>query len=342
MKTEVITVTEENMQSAIEKATEILRRNDVVAIPTETVYGLAASACANEAVDKIFKIKGRPQDNPLIVHISDMDMIDDVAQDIPDAVYKLADRFWPGPLTLIMRKNPNICDHCTCGQDTVAVRMPSHPVAMELIRYSRIPLAAPSANLSGKPSTTTAKHVLDDHNGNIELILDGGPCEFGVESTILSLLGDKPVLLRPGVISIEMIREICPDACVSEAVFKPLMEGEKVLSPGLKYKHYSPDAEVILLDGDLDQFCKYVSQDIDDGTYAMCFEGEEDKIPVRAVSYGIEGDGLSQAKNVFSILRELDDIGAKKIYVRAPKESGISMAVDNRLLRAAGFRVVKL
>ncbi|MBR2671985.1 MAG: threonylcarbamoyl-AMP synthase [Oscillospiraceae bacterium] len=342
MQTRVIKVEEDNFREAMEEATKLLAEGELVGIPTETVYGLAASAYSNDAVDKIFEAKGRPQDNPLIVHISDMDMIDKVAVDIPEKAYELADKFWPGPLTMILKKHSNICDHVTCGQETVAVRLPSHPVAKELIRFSQIPLAAPSANLSGKPSTTTAQHVLDDHKGKIALILDGGPCEFGVESTIVSLIGEHPILLRPGVISIEMIREICPDATVSDAVFHPLHEGEKVLSPGLKYKHYSPNADVILVDGELDDFCRYVAENAKGRTFAMCFDGEESTIPCEAVAYGKKGDGISQAKNVFSILREMDELGADTVFVRAPEESGVSMAVDNRLLRAAGFRVIKV
>ncbi|MGI5888902.1 MAG: L-threonylcarbamoyladenylate synthase [Oscillospiraceae bacterium] len=342
MKTEVIKVTSANMEEALKKATEILSEGQLVAFPTETVYGLGADSRNNDAVDRIFKAKGRPQDNPLIVHISDMEMLPYVAKDIPDSAYRLAEKFWPGPLTMVLNKQPVIASHTTCGQDTVAVRMPSDPIANALIKYSRIPLAAPSANISGKPSCTTAQHVLDDHDGKIPLILDGGPCRFGVESTIVSLVGKVPVLLRPGVISIDMIREILPDAEVSDAVFHPLKDGERVLSPGLKYKHYSPDAEVILVEGTLDQFRDYVRGKVERGTWAMCFDGEEEKIGIPSVPYGKEGDGLSQARNVFRVLRQLDELGAKTVYVRAPKESGVSMAVDNRLLRAAAFRVVKL
>lgn len=342
LETELISALND-MKRAAGKAAELLNAGEVVAIPTETVYGLAASIYSDEALRRVYTVKGRPQDNPVIVHISSMDMLDDIVEEVPEKALKLAERFWPGPLTMIFRKSSKVSPVITCGMDTVAVRYPVHPAAMAIIAAAGVPLAAPSANLSGKPSPTTAEHCVHDLWGKIPLIVDGGPCDVGVESTVISMAGDVPTILRPGIISLEDILTVLPDAVVSEAVKRKVGENEKVESPGLKYKHYSPSCDVTLVSGTLEQFKKFID-DLDDrnGCFIMCFDGEQDLFDLPCLSYGTEGDSRSQAHNVFAVLRELDELGASRVYVRAPIEDGRSMAVSNRLIRAAGFKVVKL
>lgn len=341
MDTEILKVTDENLEEAAKQAAKRLLAGEIVGLPTETVYGLAANVYDIDAIRKIFKVKGRPQDNPLIVHISDFVMFKDVAEITEDAT-ALAKKFWPGPLTIVLKKKPPISTVITSGLDTVAVRMPSHPVAEAVISAAGVPLAAPSANLSGKPSTTSAQHVYEDLNGKIPLILDGGPSEVGVESTVISLTGERPTVLRPGIVSLEEIAEILPNAIYSESVFKEIHESTRVESPGMKYRHYSPRADVTVIKSTLEQFVSYVSERAGDGVCAMCFDGEQEEIPIPSISYGKEGDGVSQAKRLFTVLRTMDKLGIVNIYVRAPKETGASMAVFNRLVRAAGFKVVEL
>jgi len=342
LETELIKVTEDNMYASAERAAELLNGGQIVAIPTETVYGLAASIYSEEALKAVYAVKGRPQDNPVIVHISSMDMLDGIVENVPEGAEQLAESFWPGPLTMIFKKTSKVSDTITCGMDSVAVRFPSHPVAHAVIEAAGVPLAAPSANLSGKPSPTTAEHCVHDLWGKVPLILDGGQCDVGVESTVISMTGEHPVILRPGIISLEEIRDVLPDASVSESVTRKVGENEKVLSPGLKYKHYSPDCKVIIVKGDLSKFSDYVMSEHADGDYAMCFAGEESSIGIPCVVYGGIGDARSQAHNIFADLRYLDSIGAKRVFVRAPNESGESMAVSNRLMRAAGFDEVVL
>ena len=342
METKLIKVDNGNMLTAAKEAAELLNGGSVVAIPTETVYGLAASIYSEEALREVYAVKGRPQDNPVIVHISDESMLDGIVTEIPEDARILAEHFWPGPLTMIFRKTERVSDTITCGLDSVAVRFPSHPVAHAVIEAAGVPLAAPSANLSGKPSPTTAEHCVHDLWGKVPLILDGGQCDVGVESTVVSVLGDHPVILRPGIISLEEIRKYLPSAEVSEAVTRKVSDDEKVASPGLKYKHYSPDCKVILVKGSLDSFSRYVAGQRKEGDWAMCFSGEEDHIPLSCLTYGTEGDAESQAHSIFAVLRELDQLGAKRVFVRAPEEDGRSMAVSNRLMRAAGFEEVLL
>ncbi len=341
METEILKVTEENKNEAVKRAAKLLLDGDIIGLPTETVYGLAANAYDVDAIRKIYRVKGRPQDNPLIVHISDFVMLQDIAE-INSWAVELAKVFWPGPLTMVLSKKPAISDIVSCSLPTVAVRMPSHPVAAAVIEAADVPLAAPSANLSGRPSTTTAQHVFDDMNGKIPLILDGGSCDVGVESTVISLTGAHPQILRPGIISLEQIKEVLPDAVYSDSVFQEMREATQVESPGMKYKHYSPRAEVVVIKGTLPQFVEYVSERSGDGVCAMCFDGEQEDIPIPSVSYGKKGDGVSQAKRLFTVMRMMDKLGSVRVFVRAPEESGESMAVFNRLVRAAGFQLVEL
>lgn len=328
---------------AVALAGRLLREGEIVAIPTETVYGLAASSLNGAAVKKIFSAKGRPQDNPLISHIADLSMMEMVVRDVPPEAYRLAEAFWPGPLTMILRRSAQVADEVCAGLETASVRMPSHPVAQAVIRAAGVPLAAPSANLSGSPSPTTARDVRADMEGKIPLILDGGACQVGVESTVVSLAGSQPVLLRPGYITREQLEQAlgCP-VKLADAVLHQLKEGERAASPGMKYKHYAPKAEVTILSGSFEAYYSYVAQHCEPGTFCLCFTGEEKKLPCPCVLYGHEADPAEQARRLFSALRELDAKGAKRVYARCPGQDGVALAVYNRLLRAAAFRVVAL
>ena len=336
MVTELLGVNDES----IKKACDLLMDGQVVAIPTETVYGLFADATSSRACANIFKAKDRPQDNPLIVHICDYEMLRDIALEIPEEAMKLADAFWPGPLTMILKKKDIIPDSVSAGLDTVGIRMPSNPVVLEVMSKTRLPLAGPSANRSGRPSPTDAQTVFDDMNGRIPLVLDGGPCKIGVESTVVSLATDPPMLFRPGYITAAQISEVIGKPVVlSKGISEELAEGEKVLSPGLKHKHYAPKAEVTIVNGSFDSYKKLVESE---NAVALCFEEYKDRLNVRAVSYGSETDSASQAVRLFSALRELDEIGAEKVYAMMPSTEGVGLAVYNRLLRSAGFRVINI
>lgn len=329
-------------EGAVEKAAEIIKNGGLVGMPTETVYGLAANALDGEAVKKIFVAKGRPQDNPLIVHISSFDQIYRLVKSVPDSAKKLAEAYWPGPMTMVLEKSDLIPDEVSTGLPTVGIRFPSHPVAQALITKAGVPIAAPSANLSGLPSTTTAEHVMRDMNGKIEAVLDGGACGVGVESTIITVASDPPRLLRPGGITLEQLRAVLGRVDVDNAVLNPLPKGARPLSPGMKYKHYSPKANVIILDGSEQAYADYVNSHKQPGVAVLCYCGEEKLVDVPAVSYGGETDYSAQARDLFEALRHLDDIGAETVYARCPEPKGVGLAVYNRLMRAAGFEVLHL
>ncbi len=328
---------------SIELACQLLQQGEVVALPTETVYGLAADCRNSEAIKKIFRAKNRPCDNPLIVHIADLEMLNGIVNNIPDDAKILSDNFWPGPLTIIMQKGEEVCNETSAGLDSVGVRMPSHPIAREIIRRSGVPFSAPSANLSGKPSPTNAKDVYLDMNGRIPLIIDGGECDAGIESTVISVLTETPTILRPGIITQEMIEKVLnKKVLVASAVTEGIKQNEQVLSPGMKYKHYAPKADVTILKGSLKQFISYVSSHNTKDTCILCFEGEENLFDMPAITFGRENDATSQAKNLFSALRKIDQTNAKIVFARCPKTSGISLAVYNRLIRSAGFKIIEL
>ena len=330
----------QNNEQDIARAGEILRKGGLVAIPTETVYGLAANALDGRAVSRIFIAKGRPQDNPLIVHISALSQWDALVREIPPRARALAEAFWPGPLTIILPGSELIPNEVSAGLDTVAVRFPSMRTTRRIIDAAGVPLAAPSANLSGSPSPTCARHTMDDMRGRIDAVLDGGDCDFGVESTVVTLATKVPRLLRPGAVTPEELREVLGALEIDDAVLGQLKEGVQAASPGMKYKHYSPQAEVTIVRGNLDAFCRYVRTRAADGVYALCFDGEETEIPLPCVTYGRQDDPLTQSHRLFTALRELDERGAARVYARCPAPQGIGMAVYNRLLRAAGFSVV--
>lgn len=327
-------------EAAVEKAAELIKNGEVVAMPTETVYGLAADAANEAAVAKIFEAKGRPQDNPLIVHICSFDMLFKVTAKVPEIAYKLAEKFWPGPLTMVLKKSKLIPDSVTGGLDTVGIRMPSHEAALGLIEKSGLPIAAPSANTSGKPSPTTAQHVYDDLNGKINLILDGGVCQFGVESTVIKVDDDTVTILRPGAVTEEMIEELGIKVKVSRGVYNELKSDEKVLSPGMKYKHYSPKANIVVVKSDFESFKKFAEKNIKDGTYFLIYTKEKNDFEFPCLTYG--DTSLEQANELFGKLREFDKLGAKTVYARCPCNDQMGLAVYNRLLRAAGFEVIDI
>ena len=317
-KTEVLSAAEEKN---IEKAAALLQKGELVALPTETVYGIAADARNGEAVKKIFVAKGRPQDNPLIVHVTGPEMLPGLVSEVPERAQLLMAAFCPGPLTIIMPRGPEVAAECCAGLDTVGIRMPSHPVARAVIEKSGCAFAAPSANLSGKPSPTNAQDVFTDMDGRLPLILDGGECDVGVESTVVSVVGEKPTLFRPGHITLEDLeRALGEEVEVSKAILEKLPEGAVVRSPGMKYKHYAPKADVTLLDGTFEQFKAYVDAHADQNPSCLCFTGEAEKLGVPCVEYGREGDGADQAKHIFRSLRALDEQGDAVVYARCPRK----------------------
>ena len=341
LKTLLLTNTAEN----INKAAEILKNGGLVGIPTETVYGLAANALNGKAVAKIFAAKGRPMDNPLIVHIADFNDIErfNLVREIPENAKKLAKVFWPGPLTMIMKKSDIIPDEVSAGLDTVAVRFPSHPAAQAIIKAADIPLAAPSANLSGSPSPTTAEHVMNDMNGRIEAVFDGGACSVGLESTVITLAGEVPRVLRPGGLTVEMLKDVLGEVEVDNAVLHKLANGAKAASPGMKYKHYAPKANVILLKCSDDEYIDYVNSHAAEDVAALCCDEDIPSLKVKTFTLGKRNDYISQAHNLFDELRKIDESGKiNTAYSRLPSTEGVGMAVYNRLIRAAGFEVVDL
>ena len=340
MNTEKIDVISGDREKGIARAGEILRRGGIVAIPTETVYGLAASALDDNAVKKIFLAKGRPQNNPLIVHISDMEMLETVAKNVPDIAKTLAKEFWPGPFTMVLERKDTVAPRVSAGLDTVAVRMPASKEARDIIRASGIPLAAPSANVSGAPSPTCAAHVISDLDKKIDAIVIGEDCKVGVESTVLALFCDPPRLLRPGAVTAEQLRGFIPDLVIDKAILSEPESGRPVASPGMLYKHYSPKTETFLVEGTSAQFTAFVNAK--QNCAAICFDGEADLIPGKKIAYGSRDDKEKLAKNLFAALRQVDTLGAERVYVHAPDKSGMGLAIYNRLLRAAGFKVIKL
>lgn len=325
----------------IEKAALIIKRGGLVAMPTETVYGLAADALNPEAVAAIFKAKGRPMDNPLIVHISELEQIYGLVSEFPEKARILAEKFWPGPLTVILPKSEVIPDEVSAGLTTVAVRFPSNPIARRLISLS-CPLAAPSANLSGSPSPTNARHVYDDMKNRIDAIIDGGECDVGVESTVITLAEDPPRLLRPGGITPEQLREAIGEVIIDDAVFNPLKADRAAPSPGMKYKHYSPRADVVLLRGDINRFTDYVNSHSDKDTAALCYDEDIKELRCEHISIGRAHDYNTQAHRLFTALRTADERGFKKVYAHCPGTSGVELAIYNRIIRAAGFEVIEL
>ncbi|MBQ8028921.1 MAG: threonylcarbamoyl-AMP synthase [Clostridia bacterium] len=342
MKTEIFEIKSSDDEK-IQIAGKALREGKLVAIPTETVYGLAANALDEKAVRSIFAAKGRPSDNPLIVHISRLEQWDFLVEKIDERAKLLAEKFWPGPLTIILKKSDVVPEATSGGLKTVAVRMPSHPIARAIIEASGVPLAAPSANTSGKPSPTTAKHVEKDLFGKIDYIVNGGDCSVGVESTVITLATEKPTLLRPGGITPEMLEGVLGEIEISDSVFNKLSEDSEAASPGMKYQHYSPKAKIVIVKADEERYCSFLSEVADEKTVALCFEEDKEKLSfVKTVVYGKEKDSFSQASSLFDSLRQVDEVGAEIAYARFPEMSGVGLAVFNRLIRAAAFNIIEV
>ena len=322
-------------------AANIIMQGGLVAIPTETVYGLGANGLDEQAVAKIFEAKGRPQDNPLILHIAGPEQIELFCHHIPQAAYNLAEKFWPGPLTIVLPARRNVPRRTTGGLDTVAVRCPDSDVTREIIRLSGVPLAAPSANISGKPSTTTAQHVLHDHDGKIDMIVDGGSCRVGVESTIVDLTEDRPRLLRPGGITPEQLLEVLGDLVVDKAVTAQIDKDAVVKAPGMKYKHYAPQCRVVIVSGSREKAAKYIREHFENGDRVLCFEEE---LPLYGscdpLAYGKEADVDTLSAGLFSALRILDDPNIGTVFARCPVGGGVAYAVQNRLKKAAAFHII--
>ena len=326
---------------AVALAADILKNGGLVAIPTETVYGLGANGLDEQAVAQIFRVKGRPQDNPLILHIAGAEEMERYCHSIPKSAYALAEKFWPGPLTMVLPAKDCVPKRTTGGLSTVALRCPEHPAALAVIRAAGGPIAAPSANLSGKPSTTTAEHVYHAHAGKIPLILDGGPCRVGVESTIVDLTGDRPRLLRPGGIGPEALVAVLGDLVVDRAVTAEIGKDEVVKAPGMKYRHYAPQEPVVIVSGSRQAAAAYIRRHFEPGDRVLCFREE---LPLyegcNPLAYGEEADVDTLSAGLFAALRELDDPKIHQVYARCPEGGGVAMAVQNRLKKAAAFHVV--
>lgn len=338
-------------QEVFDRAAHIIQNGGLVAFPTETVYGLGANALNPLAVKKIYQAKGRPSDNPLIVHISDISELEPLVKNISPKAKALMDNFWPGPLTIIFEKSDLIPKETSGGLDTVAIRFPQDKVAQFLIKASKRPIAAPSANSSGKPSPTHASHVAFDLDGKIDMIIDGGHCNFGLESTIVDVTSETPYLLRPGSITLSMLESVIGEVKVDKAVLSKLNEGEKPKAPGMKYKHYSPSADVVIIKGELDNITKEIkrlTQKSNEEGKRVCIiatKQTEQAYKGLAAELLIIGDRNKPetiAANLFKMLRKCDFLNMDKVYVEAFDESEVGLAIMNRLKKAAGYNIVNV
>ncbi|MBQ9699275.1 MAG: threonylcarbamoyl-AMP synthase [Lachnospiraceae bacterium] len=346
-----VTDVEKIDMNVIYEAGSVIRHGGLVAFPTETVYGLGADGMDETASAKIYAAKGRPSDNPLILHISSMDMLDDIAAEIPDSAKLLMEKYWPGPMTLVFKKKAAVPYGTTGGLDTVAVRYPSHPVALSLIEAAGTPIAAPSANTSGRPSPTEAKHVIEDMDGRIDMIIDGGQVGIGIESTIVDVTSDVPMILRPGYITKSMVEQVVGQVKVDKVV-----EAKSVAdlggdyapkAPGMKYKHYAPKAELTMFEGPLDKVIDYIgrraAEDMANGDRVGIIATDESKhrYPAgKVVSIGSRKDEESIARGLYGILRDFDDIGVDVIYSETFYDDDLGQAIMNRLIKAAGYKIV--
>lgn len=322
-------------------AARLIQEGQLVAIPTETVYGLGANGLDENAVADIFRAKGRPQDNPLILHVAEPEEISKFCHSIPDSAWRLAEAFWPGPLTIVLPARDIVPKRTTGGLNTVAVRCPKNDVTRQIIRLSGVPIAAPSANLSGKPSTTTAEHVRHDHDGNIAAIVDGGPCSVGVESTIVDLTDERPRLLRPGGITPKQLMDVLGDLVIDKAVTAQIDKDAVVKAPGMKYRHYAPEEPVVIVAGSREKAADYIHRHFVPGDRVLCFEEE---LPLYAdcnpLAYGREDKVETLSAGLFAALRELDDASIHQVYARCPVGEDLAYAVQNRLKKAAAFCII--
>ena len=331
----------ETDKNAVEEAAAILRRGGLLGIPTETVYGLGADGLNEDAVRRIFLAKGRPQDNPLILHVPDAGWLERCCTDIPSAAYALAERFWPGPLTMILPRRDCVPLRTTGGLDTVGVRCPDHPVTRAIIAAADTPVAAPSGNTSGRPSPTCARHMMEDMMGKIDGIVDGGDCAVGVESTIIDLTVQPPRLLRPGGLPLEELEAVLGTVAVDKAVRQKLADGEKAKAPGMKYRHYAPRAAVTVVTGTPGRSARWIRAHLPEKAGVICFDEYAPLFAGHIVHrLGAADDKLAQAQHVFDALRTFDDTDVEAIFAQCPDESGLGLAVSNRLKKAAGFHTV--
>lgn len=351
-KTIIVKVDPENIDGEImENAAGIIKRGGLVAFPTETVYGLGANALDSGAAEKIYAAKGRPQDNPLIVHVADLgDFEKYCIIENKELFYKLASRFMPGPLTIIQKKSPVIPYSVTAGLETVAIRFPANKIARRLIELSSLPIAAPSANLSGKPSPTLASHVVDDLDGRADMIIDGGPCTYGLESTVISIVGGNVRLLRPGAVTAEQLGEACGNIYIDPAVRGMLKDNERPLAPGMKYRHYAPKAPVTAVGGNDAEIVQFFADKLSGraDTGILCYDEDKEALNdmgfsgENIISFGKKDELREQAKSLFDCLRHFDRLPVKSIYTRIPSDEGIGLAVFNRLLKACGFNMINI
>ena len=344
MQTQIIAIDKNDINdNKIEECAKILKEGGLVAFPTETVYGLGALATDKEAAKKIYAAKGRPSDNPLIIHIPDPADAEKYAYTSP-LYYKLASAFMPGPITVILPKRDTIPSEVTGGLDSVAVRCPSHEIARALISAAGDAIAAPSANLSGSPSPTESRHVIKDMDGRIDAIIEGGSAEIGLESTIVKADGESLTLLRPGAITRDALLCVCENVEIASAVTEALKADERPLSPGMKYRHYAPKADLVLLDGESEDIIAFLAEEAKDKRCLMLAYTEE--IPllssVAVIDVGNRDDLSTQAKRLFCALREADELELDKIYAHLPKKDGLGLALYNRMIRAAAHTVLKL
>ena len=351
MKTIMQTINPESFQDEeLQEACKILQQGGLVAFPTETVYGLGGDALRPEASAKIYEAKGRPSDNPLIVHIADMEALEDVAQNIPEAAYKLARHFWPGPLTMIFSKKEKVPKSTTGGLDTVAVRMPSHPIARALIRESGVYIAAPSANTSGRPSPTKAEHVQEDLDGRIDMIIDGGAVGIGLESTIVDMSTGIPTIQRPGYITKEMLEEVLGQVQVDPAILARKIDPNIVAkAPGMKYRHYAPKGQMTIVEGDTEKVIEAINtfcrDKMKEGRSVAVIATEETRGRYQCDnirSIGSRRTEGSIAAGLYDILREMDHIGAEYIFAESFEQDSLGKAIMNRMLKAAAYHVINV
>ena len=349
LKTIVFKVNPENPdEEKINVAAEVIRRGGIVAFPTETVYGLGVDALNKEAVKRMYEVKGRPPDNPTIVHIAEFNDVYRLAVDVPEVAEELMKRFWPGPLTIVLKASNIVPRVTTGGLETVGIRMPKHNVALALIKASKTPIAAPSANIAGKPSPTTAQHVIQDFYGSIDVILDAGPTKIGVESTVLDLTTKPPQILRPGGVTYEELKEVLGDIIVHKAAkAKEDIPIDEVKSPGMKYRHYAPKAELIVVEGETDKIIKEINKLINEYSKmgrrvgVMATDETVKNYEMGIVkSVGSRSDLSTIARNLFRILREFDDEGVELILAEGVPEEGLGLAIMNRLRKASGYKVI--
>lgn len=345
MKTQIITVKDpHDSPREIASAAKTLRNGGLVVFPTETVYGLGGDATDPLAAKKIYAAKGRPSNNPLIIHISSPEEAEQYAV-TSEYYYRLAEAFMPGPLTVILQKKDTIPLEVTGGLDTVAVRCPSHPIANSLIKAAGVPIAAPSANISGRPSPTSAQYCISDLDGKVDVIIDGGECEIGLESTIIALRSDTAVLLRPGAITYDALCCVCPHVELTDAARGTLSDNERPMAPGMMYRHYAPSAPFILLDGPREAFIPYIiaRRAAGECCAAICSEQEASLLGnENTVIYGDPDDLEQQARRLFSAIREADSLGCTAIYAMKPEPVGLGLAMYNRMIRAASHTVIEI